>query len=103
VAYASYGHKVPQTQVRGARNHTAFPQTFYTTKLTGKWITLRMKMDRGEAPACFVAAPEERHPRSGLQSVIFPNQSSLTDSLPQERKKSQESENSGQKKSLQTE
>lgn len=73
-------------------------------RLRGKWIMLRMKMDRREKnkTVCFVAALEEWRTRSGLQRVIFPNQSSLMDSLPQERKKSQESENSGQKKSLQT-
>lgn len=48
----------------------------------------------------FVAALEEQLVRSALQRGIFPNQSSLTDSLPQEKKT--ESENSGQKKPLQT-
>lgn len=51
----------------------------------------------------FVAALEEQFVRSALQRGIFPNQSSLMDSLPQEKKKKKtESENSGQKKSLQT-
>lgn len=35
----------------------------------------------------FVAALEEQPVRSALQRGIFPNQSSLTDSLPQEKKK----------------
>lgn len=45
------------------------------------------RKEEKKKPVGFVTALEERHARSGLQRVIFPNQSSLTDSLPQERKK----------------
>lgn len=82
----------------------AFPQTLYTTKTQRQmdYVEDENGQKGKNKTMCFAAVLEERHTRSGLQSVIFPNQSSLMDSLPQERKKSQESENSGQKKSLQT-
>lgn len=78
-----------------------FPQTFYTTKTRRQtdWVEDEngRRKNRGLCGRSGGVAS-----KSGLQRGIFPNQSSLTASLPQERKKSQESENSGQKKSLQT-
>lgn len=78
-----------------------FPKHFILQKLGGKQIKLKMKTDR-EKNQGLCDRSGGAASRSGLQRGIFPDQSSLTASLPQERKKSQESENSGQKKSLQT-
>lgn len=51
------------------------------------WGWKRKEEKKKKKPVGFVTALEERHARSGLQRVIFPNQSSLTDSTSTGKKK----------------